>query len=495
MNITFLPFLLPTATAALGLTSKTPTTLRRAFFLTSCLIQVALSIYLCSEAYAGQLFVLTLGNWDAPFGICLVVDLLSALMLTAGAVTCSFCTLYGFYEQSTAHEHPLRFPLMQFLLAGTQLSFITGDLFNLYVSFEILLIASYSLMTLEADDNVIHRAFPYLTVNLFGSLIFLIAAGCTYCMFGSLNLADLSEKVQFLGTDTRLLVVSLMLLFVFGLKAALFPFYFWLPDSYPILPSSIGAFFSGLLTKVGVYSILRLFGTIFPEDLTFTHQVMVVLAAISMTLGAFGGISRHRLREIFSYQIVTSVGWMILAIGFFTPLALTAAILYMMHAIIVKSSLFLIGGACACFGKSDHLDDLHQLYKPAPWLGAVFLMQGLSLAGIPPFSGFWGKYLIILEGMSGGHYFVVFMALATGMLTLFNMLRVWNRAFWAPAKGRPPKSSNPRWVAMTTIAAGMAAVALFIGLGAELWVKLSSEATNQLLNKERYTAAVFASYR
>ncbi len=236
---------------------------RRVFIAVSAIVQCALSFYLAVRAFHEPPLVLLMGGWAPPLGVVLVVDGLAAIMLCLSTVVALACILFSYAEIPVWAEQPLRLPLMQLLVAGINLSFLTGDLFNLFVAFEIMLVASYALLTLEANDRHIKEAFPYLAVNMFGSALFLVAAGLAYSVFGTLNLADISRRAEAMQGDFGVMVVAVLLVVVFGIKAGVFPLYYWLPNSYPILPFSLGAFYSGMLTKVGIYVLLRTFGTVF----------------------------------------------------------------------------------------------------------------------------------------------------------------------------------------------------------------------------------------
>lgn len=481
-----LPVVLPLGTALILLALGRASVGRRWFATISSVGQIAVAVALGFMTYQAPPQVLALGSWLAPFGIVVVVDLLAAVMLVLGAVSAAATMVYGFAESPVAREHPLRLPLVQFLVAGISLSFVTGDLFNLFVGFEVMLIASYGLMTLEADDWDVKQAFPYLGLNLLGSTLFLVGAGMAYGIFGTLNFAQIAERADLLGDDPRVTLLALLLMVVFGLKAGLFPLYFWLPNSYPILPSPVAALFAGMLTKVGVYVLLRVFGQVLPPTLTGVHTLLAWLAGATMIFGVLGAVSRGFVRGILSWHILSQIGYMVLAIGFFTPYAIGAAIFYVIHHIIVKSTLFMVGGTISVLNGTDDLKKTGGLWLATPVLGVVFLIQALSLAGIPPLSGFWGKYMIVVEGVRQGEWVLVAAALLAGVLTLFSMLKIWNGAFWNNEAAHPVDRADGRWKGMTAVGLGMVALSLWIGLGAEGFLQISMEAARQLMDREAY---------
>ncbi len=493
MNSIIWPFLTPILTALVCcLFMGLPTVKRRIMVAASALFQFGFALWLASQAIGEKPMVLHLGDWAPTLGIVLVLDGLAGIMLCLSTFVSLMCILFGYAEVEAWAEQPLRLPLMQLLVAGINLSFITGDLFNLFVAFEIMLVASYSLLTLEANDRHIKEAFPYLAVNLFGSALFLIAAGLAYAIFGTLNMAHISERAAEMGAIFPVRLVAMLLMVVFGIKAGLFPLYYWLPNSYPILSFSLGAFYSGLLTKVGIYVMLRMLGTVFPHDMPNIYMLLGWLAGWTMVLAVLGAVSRSYIRGILSFHIVSQIGYMVLAIGFFTPLAIGACIFYVVHHIIVKSSLFLIGGTGMFYNHTDHLDRMGGLWKASPWLGICFLCQAFSLAGVPPLSGFWGKYLIVLVGLDEGRYWLVLAAILASILTLVSMLKIWLGAFWKDApKGAPLEPATSRVWAMTAIVGVFTAVSLGIGFGAEGVMRISKAAADSLLDQREYRAAVF----
>jgi multicomponent Na+:H+ antiporter subunit D len=492
MNWPVAPVLIPMLTALAGLFWGRCSAARRIFYTISATGQLAVAVYLMTVTYQDQMLVLPLGNWPARYGIVLVIDLLAAVMLALSTLIALSAILYGFAESSLRIEHPLRLPLIQFLVMGINLSFCTGDLFNLFVAFEILLISSYALLTLEANDWDVKQAYPYVAINLVGSTLFICAAGLTYGLFGTLNFAEIALRSAGMGNDPRILALGLLLMLVFGIKAGLFPLYFWLPNSYPTLPAPLAAFFSGMLTKVGVYVLLRVFGTVLPHNLEFIHGLLAWMAGVTMVLAVIGAISRNFIRGILAYHILSQIGFMVLAIGFFTPLSFAASIFYIVHHIIVKASLFLIGGVAARLNRTDDLDRMGHLWKHTPWLGVLFLFQALSLAGLPPLSGFWGKYLIVLEGLKQGEHVLVGASILASILTLFSMLKIWNAAFWSAPPDVEARVQDRRWVNMTIVIAGMTVISLAIGFGAEGFLKIAVKAADQALAQTTYANTVLS---
>ncbi|MCB1149173.1 MAG: hypothetical protein KDK48_03330, partial [Chlamydiia bacterium] len=381
---------------------------------------------------------------------------------------------------------PLRLPLIFLLQAGVFLSLTTADFFNLFVAFGLMLNSSYALLALESAPEKRLSAFLYVILNVLGGFLFLSTAALVYGATGNLNMAALKLFFAALGPSPWIVALGLASITIYGLKAGLFPFYFWLPDSYPILPPSLAALFGGVLTKVGIYVLVRMFVTILPPELKALHTLLLALAGLTMLLGVLGAVSKSSVSKILSYHILSQVGYMALGLGLFTVPALAATLYFTVHNIVVKSSLFLIGGEAARARGSDELSSMGFLWGTAPLLGVFFLLQAFSLAGIPPLSGFWGKYLLFSETLASEHYLLLLIAVLTSFLTLFSMIKIWSGAFLGERCGenRPLSANSMGWIAVSISAA------LLLGLGAEgVWL-FAEHAASELFDPAHYVEAL-----
>lgn len=489
MNALMLPILLPAFTGVLALLFR-DARLRRALVLVSAVLQLAVAIGLVTLTYRNGPIALSLGGWPAPFGIVIVADVYASTMVSVGALISVASLAFGCFEMPSRWEHPLRLPLQQLLIVGLNQSFLTGDLFNLFVAFEVMLISSYALLTLEANDWDIKQAFPYLAINAVSSMLFLAAAGLAYGMFGTLNFAEMSVRASQMSDDPRILPLAVMLLAVFGVKAGIFPLYFWLPHAYPTLPAPLAALYAGMLTKVGVYVLLRIFGTVLPADLSTVHTAIAWLGGITMVLGVFGAVSRNFIRGILSFHILSQIGYMVLAVGLYSPYAFAALLFYNIHNNLVKSSLFLVGGTVTMLNGTDDLKRSANLWRTTPILGVAFLLLGLSLAGIPPLSGFWGKLMIVQEGMHQREYILVFLALFTSIFTLLSMMKIWNASFWTVDEQIPVRLHDRRWIPLTIVVCAMASVTLLLSVFAGPLMEVCHEAGRQISDRSLYIEAV-----
>jgi multicomponent Na+:H+ antiporter subunit D len=377
---------------------------------------------------------------------------------------------------------------------------LTGDIFNLYVWFEVSLIASFVLMVLGGERDQIAGGLKYVALNLMSSALFLSGVGLLYGLAGTLNLADLALKVP--GSQAApLAVVAMFFLAAFGIKAALFPFFFWLPASYHTPPAAIAAFFAGSLTKLGIYALIRVFTLVFVDELLQVRTLVLVLAGLTMLTGVLGAIAQTDLRRILSFQIVSHIGYMAMGLGLFTPLALAGAVFYIIHEVIVKTNLFLVSGVVAVLRGTSDLRKLGGLYQSHPALAVVFVVPALALSGMPPLSGFFPKAALVRAGLDGGQYWISAIALVASLLTLYSMMKIWTAAFWAPAGTREDDGEERlhRVVALrhgTRLWAPVAALTLItVGIGAAAGplFTLSAAAADQLLRPDAYIRAVLGS--
>jgi multicomponent Na+:H+ antiporter subunit D len=484
-----LPIILPLLFAIISGISRSDHW-RTTITVTGSALHTIVSAFLLWSCLQGEIQVAVIGDWLPPYGIVLVSDLFSSLFLFTISLIFLATNLYGTAEAGTK-TNPLRIPLIFILQSGISLSLLTGDFFNLFVSFEMMLVASYALVALELSEKNLKWAFSYLLINLIGTLGFLCAAAMIYGYTGHLNMAALSELFKDQNSNPLVLGWGYLLLGIFGLKAAIFPLYFWLPRTYSHLPASLAALFAGSLTKVGIYVLIRMFVVILPAPLGNLNNILLVLSTFTMILGVLGAVSCTTIRGILSYHIISQIGYMILGLSLYTPLAIASVLLFIIHNIWVKVSLFLIGGVTEQASETDDLKKMGNLSLAMPWLAASFLIQAFSLAGLPPLSGFWGKYLLVMETIRMENYFTAVVALLTSWLTLFSMVKIWIGAFW---KNSPNEKSSIKKITLTEnyISVGMLVVAnLMLGLCIEPIYNTTVLASEQIFQKEPYIVAIF----
>ena len=441
-----------------------------------------------------------MGSWPAPFGITLAADLFSALMVVTSGLVGLAVTLYALADIDHERAAGGFDSFLQILLAGVTGAFLTGDLFNLYVWFEVMLIASFALMTLGGDRRQLDGAVKYVAINLISTVLLLTAIGLLYGLAGTLNMADLHGKLVDLDQQGLLGVVAILFLIAFGIKAAVFPLFFWLPASYHTPPIAVSALFAGLMTKIGVYALIRTFTLIFPAGIGIINEILFVTALATMIIGVLGAIAQTDIRRILAFQVIASIGFLLLGMALGSTLAMTAAVFYMVHAMLLKTQLFMIAGIVGREAGGFELDQLGGLYKARPGLAIAFLFGALALMGIPPLTGFWPKVLMIETGLDQGAALAVAVILIYSVLTFIPLIRIWSHAFWAPRSRAPshvdletvPGTSDRRL--LTLPAAGLVAVVLVIGLMPEPLLQIAERAATGILQPEAYLQAVLGSY-
>jgi multicomponent Na+:H+ antiporter subunit D len=485
-----LPVLVPLATAIASLLALRWRRAQHLLAIGGMGALLALSVALLADVSAHGVRALQLGGWPAPFGISLVADLLSAAMVVITGITGLAVAIFAVGTIDRVRESLGFYPLYHLLLAAVNGSFLTGDLFNLYVWFEVMLISAFVLMALGSDRAQIRGAITYVTLNLVASFSFLAAVGLLYGMANTLNMADLSVRLAATDTPGLATTVAMLLLVAFGIKAAVFPLFYWLPASYHTPPVAVSAVFAGLLTKVGVYALIRVFTLLFTHDVGYTHTLLLVISGLTMLTGVLGAAAHHEVRRILSFHIISQIGYMIMGLALFTPLALAGSIFYILHHIIVKTNLFLVSGAVSRLVGSFELARLGGLYRSRPLLATLFVVPAFSLAGFPPLSGFWAKLILIRAGLEVGEYLIVTVALVVGLLTLFSMTKIWGEAFWKPLADAPAPASGGGLALLVVPMAMLALLTLAIGLWAQPLLELATRSAAQLLDPAVYVEAV-----
>lgn len=491
-NLVFLPILIPLLSGALCLASWRSTVWQKRITLIGSIAYCLASIELMRQTLDQGYLVLQMGNWPAPFGISLVSDVLSAIMIVLTGIVSVAAAMYSMASVPNEHIRFGYFPLLHFLLVGVSGAFLTGDIFNLFVWFEVMLLSSFGLLTLGGERSQMEGAIKYVTINLFSSAIFLTAVGLLYGMAGTLNMADLALKIPDADEDGMVNVLALLFMASFGIKAGVFPMFFWLPASYHTPLVAVSAVFAGLLTKVGVYAIYRVFSLLFIGDITFTHTLLLWLGVLTMVTGVFGAAAQFEFRRILSFHIISQIGYMILAIALFTPLALVGGVFYIMHHILVKTNLFLISGLTHQLTGTHELKQMGGLYRHRPWVAVAFVISAMSLAGLPPLSGFFAKFVVIKAGVEASAWWATAFALVVGLLTLYSMIKIWNEVFWKKAEPELEKQVTSKvlspWMLLPVIM--LAAMTVSIGIFGESLFQIAELAADQLLNRSGYINAV-----
>jgi multicomponent Na+:H+ antiporter subunit D len=456
--------------------------------------QLGLSIAVMTGVFDGSILTARLGGWTPDVGIVLVADPLAGLLLVVASLMLLAVFVYARGSELTSDDAPFFHPVYLTLAAGVSLSFLSGDLFNLFVAFEIMLVSSYVLITLGGGRSQVRHGMSYVVISLLASGLFITAIALLYGATGTVNMALLAGELDQIDPVLRQ-ALGLMLLVVFGIKAAIFPLFQWLPDSYPTAPSPVTAVFAGLLTKVGVYAIIRTQTLLFPTDGS-ASTVLLVLAGLTMVVGVLGAIAQDDVKRILSFHIVSQIGYMLLGVGLFSLAGLAGAVLYIVHHIIVKTTLFLVAGIIEQTNGTGQLRKLGGLLHSAPGHAVLFLLPALSLAGIPPFSGFVAKLSLVQAGLAIEQWTIVGVSLAVSLLTLFSMTKIWNGVFWgtpdelspvAAADGPDRLPASPTMLGATTV---LVVASLGVSVVAGPLFDVSERAAMVLLERTPYIDAV-----
>jgi multicomponent Na+:H+ antiporter subunit D len=463
-------------------------------------INLVVGLLILSYTLSGERIVFQMGLWPAPYGITVFADALTGVMLTVVGLLTLLLLPYAIASLDKSRARLGYYPMALLLLMGANGAFITGDLFNLYVFYEVLLMSSFVLLALGGTPSQINGAIRYVVLNLMGSIMLLLAAGITYGTVGTLNMAQISERMGMAPYALQALIAGLLFV-AFSGKAAAFPLFFWLPSSYHTPHPVVTALFSGVLTKVGMYSLFRTFPLFFPELLVAWQPFIMTIAALTMFVGVLGAFAQPTIRRLLSFHIISQIGYMLMGLGvaltpgpFGVGFGLAMAILFLVHNQLVKTALLVGGGQIELEMGTGKLSELGGLVTSRPLLAVVFFLAAFSLAGFPPTSGFVGKLGLLQVTFSTGQYAVAAVSVVVSLLTTMSMIRLWQYIFWG--KPNPQLKPRPRLARTTTRALMVApaivlvALSLAIGIFAEPALTVTQTAASQAIDRAGYIEAV-----
>lgn len=493
-NLPMVPILIPFIAAIVMLFFGKRVGAHRVIAVVAAVANLAVGFYLLFTVRAEGMLVFCASGWSPPFGIILNMDLFSCVMVILSAVILFAGTIYSFFTVDEARQRNDYFVLLQFLAMGVNGSFITGDIFNMFVFFEILLVSSYVLMVIGSSRGQLRETFKYMILNILASALFLVAVGVLYSIVGSMNMADIAAKLATMEDQGTVTVIAVLFMVVFGIKGGLFPLFFWLPQSYTEPPAAVAAIFGGLLTKVGVYCLIRSFTLLFVGNTEFTNTVLLILAAATMILGVLGAVGRFQFKSILSYHIISQVGYMIMGLGLFSVMGLAGAIFHIAHNIVVKSCLFLTQGVTFMITKTDNIKEMGGLISKFPVLGWVFFVGVLSMAGVPPLSGFFSKFVLIESAVAQGNFWMAAVAVIVGFFTLMSLIKVFIYVFWGEEKPLPEAEPNQRrnYIGALVPCVLMIGLSLAMGVAAQPVMDVLIEASEQLMNPQYYIDSVMS---
>lgn len=456
-------------------------------------VVVLMDALLLAQVVQNGPVTMVMGRWLPPFGIAFTVDVFGALMALTAAIVALCGSVYALHDINDSGRRYGFYPFLMLLLAGVTGAFLTGDIFNLYVWFEVLLISSFGLLILGSEREQIDGAMKYAVLNLIGTTLFLIAVGYLYSIFGTLNMADIAEKARAGIDGAPLFTLSALFILAFGMKAAAFPVNFWLPASYHTPRIVVSALFAGLLTKVGVYALIRVMVMLLPMGLAGLSGVLAVSAALTMVLGALGAMAQSDLRRMFGYLVISGIGSMMAGVAIGTQAGLSGAIVYALHSIVLMTALYLMAGAAARIGGSFSMTGLGGIYATNPWFAGLSLALVFAASGLPPFSGLWPKIMLVEASMKTGSWWLAAAILVSGFLTTIALGRMFLIAYWRPAIDREEEEAPPvslpagMWLPMIALFA----LVVFFGVFPDGIIRLAQIAADGILNPQAYLHSVF----
>jgi multicomponent Na+:H+ antiporter subunit D len=482
------PVLIPITYIALALVIRSKV-LKQSLAVIFSVLNFLMAFYLIILAGREEILVSNIGSWPAPFGITMVADRFSALMLLISSIVFLATTIYSVEAIDTKRKENGYFLITYGILAGVNGSFMAGDLFNLYVWFEVMLMGSFILVSFGGERLQLAGAIKYLILNLISSFFFLAGIGILYGKMGSLNMADISVKISQSAESLAALNPALVLFIVgFAIKGAMFPFFFWLPASYHTPPPAVSALFAGLLTKVGVYALIRLYTLFLFQSDSFWNPMILVLGVLSMVVGVLTATSQTDFRKILSFHIISQVGYMVTGLAFYTVGGLAAAMFFLAYHMITKTNIFLVAGWVHRQNGTLAIKELGGILKQSPVWATLFFISAFSLAGMPPLSGFAAKFLIIKSGVMSGNSIAAMVALFVGLFTLFSMVKIWIEVFWKPSPAGDAAIKLPLQPDRLMMGSSIFLAILIVAMGifAAPVIEFCNDAAADLLDPDKY---------
>lgn len=486
MNAVVLPLAIPLATAIVAILLRRWPRIQTATAITGHVALLGVATYLVATVWSEGVLVGQMGNWPAPFGITVAIDMLGAALVWAAAAIGVAVVVFAAGDIDEGRRQAGFWPMVSILIMGVNGAFTTGDLFNLYVWFEVLLMSSFVLLSIGNRPRQIEASVKYVAINLVSSTAFLIATAMLYGVTGTLNMADLSVKIAAIDNTGLVTTVAVLLIVAFGIKAAVFPVYFWLPSAYPAPPAVISTLFAALLSKVGVYSLLRCFTLLFYSDEVLARTVLLWVSAATMIIGVLGAMSQAVLRHAFSFHLIVAIGFMMMGVAIRTEASLAATVFYLLADMIVIAGLFLTAGVVERVTGQRNVRMMGGLYDARPLLCFAYLIPAFSVAGFPPLSGFWGKIGLLRATHDAGYTLMVGVALVTSALALISVGQLWSVGFWKPARIADPKPRRR----MTAAALALAAITLLLGLMPGHLYSYTQRTAEHLFQPQAYVRAV-----
>ena len=489
-HLVLLPILIPLTGAMAALLLRKKRHLQAGWTVGTMLTAFLSTVWMLVVVWSsGRPTVFQAGGWPAPFGISLVGDLLGALFVVMTQLVMVTGIVYALGSKDTVVKYPTFFPLFLTLATGLTGAMLTGDLFNMYVFAELLVISGTMLTAMSDDKYGAEAAYKYFYISLLASFFMLLAIGSLYVSYGTLNMADLAERIDTHGARLLLLPGIAFLLVTFMVKSAVFPFHFWQPDFHTAAPTAVSAMLSSVVVKLGVYGFLRMTTLLFVAQAPLIRGVLVVLGVVGVVFGGLSAIGTHNVKRMLAYSTLAQVGFILVGIGWGTPLAIAAAIVFAFNHSLIKAAMLMLAGYIASRAsiKSAAFEVVTGVGKPLPTAGVLFFVGSLALTGIPPTNGFVSKMLLFNSGIEAARFLALFLIGVASILTMVYTIRAFGRIWWQqPAEGIQTKPAGDRLLAPSILIG----LVLVFGLWAEPLVQLARDTSLWLGNPAAYIQAV-----
>src|SRR5690625_2188280 len=486
-NLAILPIIIPLFAAIILAFTTKKVKLSRTLAKIFTIINLAFIGYITYEVFTKGSIILETGSWKAPFGIIFVADIFSIVIVLTSSILTTAIIFFATRTVSENKEKHYFYALVFFLISGVSGAFLTGDLFNLFVFFEVLLMASYGLIVLGGEKKQLRESFKYLLFNLFSSVIFVTTVAFLYAVVGTVNMAHIAERVQEINQQGIFTTIGIVLFFVFESMAAFFPIYFWMPKSYTVPNPIVSSLFGALLTNVVIYAILRVYTLIFVGKQDITGPFFITIAMLTMIFGVIGALSTNDIKLLVAYNVIPSIGFVLLGIGLFNESGLSGSVYYLLHDMIVKATLFLIVGVVVYVAGTANLNKMQGLIHHYPALGWMVFLSAFVLAGIPPFSGFIGKLLLLRGAAENGEILVIIISLLMSLLILYSVMKIFIRGFWGEKDTAHKRKSLKGMIGPVSF---LLAISIFLGVGAEFVYPYINDVGNYLLDPDQYIYTV-----
>lgn len=489
-HLTLLPLLIPLAGAVFALFLRNRRRLQAAWALLSMILALGSSLWLLAVVWhSGQPMIFQSGGWSAPFGITLAGDLLSTLFVVMSQLVLTTGIIYAMGSKDSVVRYPTFYPLFLMLAASLTGAMLTGDLFNMYVFAELLVISGTVLTAISDDKYGTEAAYKYFYISLMASFFMLLAVGCLYVCYGTLNMANLAQRISADGVKPLLLPGVGFLMATFMIKSAVFPFHFWQPDFHTAAPTAVSAMLSSVVVKLGVYGFLRMTTLLFVAQAPMIQWILIVLGISGVIFGGLSAIGTDNSKRMLAYSTMAQVGFILIGIGWGTPLAIAAAIVFAFNHSLVKSAMLMLAGYVASHA-SEKTAAFHMVTgvgKSIPAAGALFLIGSLGLAGIPPTNGFISKMLLFDSGIKAAEFGPLLLMGLGSLLTLVYTMRAFQRIWWHdPSENSAIKSSGDCLLAPALLIV----MVLILGIWAEPLVQVAQDTSFWLNNPAGYVQAV-----